>query len=54
MPVRAERVDAWIPTQAPVTSDTPPRGFVEPLLRLAGPPRFLVLVVDPLLRRLKE
>ena len=50
-PIRVERVDAWIPTQAAVTTDTPPKGYIEPLLHLAGLPRFLAFLAEPLLRR---
>lgn len=50
-PLVIERVDAWLPTQASVDGDAPPRGYVEPLLALAGLPRMLAPLVGPLLRR---
>jgi neutral ceramidase len=47
--LRIERVEAWMPTEACVTTSRPPKNYGEPLLALAKLPSFLSIFADLLL-----
>jgi hypothetical protein len=51
VPLRITRTDVWLPTQADAITEQPPRTYIEPLLSVAGLPRFAAPLVEPLLRR---
>ncbi len=51
VPLRLLRREVWLPLEAPVTGPQPPRTYRREMLRYAGLPRFLSLVVDPLLNQ---
>jgi len=47
--LRIERVEAWMPTEASVTTSRPPKNYGKPLLALAKLPAFLSIFADLLL-----
>jgi neutral ceramidase len=49
LPLGLERAEAWLPTEAPVTTRRPPRNYGRPLLALAKLPGWLAFLADPLL-----
>ena len=49
LPLGIERSEAWLPTEAPVTSPRPPRNYAKPLLALAKLPGWMAFLADPLL-----
>jgi len=51
VPLRITRADAWLPTQADAITEQPPRSYIEPLLAMAGLPKFAAPLVEPLLRQ---
>jgi hypothetical protein len=44
--LRIERVEAWMPTEASVTTSRPPKNYGKPLLALAKLPSFLSIFAD--------
>ena len=50
-PLRIERAEAWMPTEARVTTSRPPNNYARPLLALAKLPDFMALFADPLLNQ---
>ena len=51
VPLCIERVEAWLPTEARVTSSHPPKNYGKPLLSLAKMPAFMAVFVDVLLKQ---
>lgn len=51
-PLRIERAEAWLPTEARVTSSHPPKNYGKPLLAFAKLPGFLSVFTDVLLNQL--
>lgn len=50
-PLRIERAEAWMPTEARVTTSRPPKNYAKPLLALAKLPGFMAFFADPLLNQ---
>jgi len=51
VPLSIERVDAWLPTETPVTTTRPPKNYGKPLLALAKLPGFMAVLADLLLNQ---
>ncbi len=49
LPLRIERAEAWLPTEAPVVGPRPPKNYGKPLLALAHLPGFMAIFADLLL-----
>jgi hypothetical protein len=49
IPIRIERVEAWMPTETRVASSRPPKNYKKPLLALARMPGFMAVFADILL-----
>jgi hypothetical protein len=50
-PLRIARTEAWMPTEARVTTSRPPKNYAKPLLALAKLPGFMAIFADPLLNQ---
>lgn len=51
MPLRLERMEAWLPTEAPAATPHPPKNYGRPLLALAKLPGFMAVFADILLNQ---
>jgi hypothetical protein len=51
LPIQVERVEAWMPTETPVTRSHPPKSYAKPLLESAKLPGFMTGFVDILLNQ---
>jgi hypothetical protein len=51
LPLRIERAEAWLPTEAPVNSSSPPKNYGKPLLAMAKLPGWMAFLADPLLNQ---
>lgn len=51
LPLRLERAEAWMPTEAPAVTSHPPKNYRKPLLTLAKLPGFMVIFADLLLNQ---
>jgi neutral ceramidase len=49
LPLEIERMEAWLPTEAPVISPRPPKNYGKGLLAMAKLPAWLAFLADPLL-----
>jgi neutral ceramidase len=49
LPLKVERAELWLPTEAPVNSTHPPKNYAKPLLAMAKLPGWLAFLADPLL-----
>ena len=50
-PLKIERAEAWLPTEAPATTPRPPKNYAKPLLAMANLPGFLAIFADLLLNK---
>jgi neutral ceramidase len=50
-PLEIERVEAWMPTETPVTTSRPPKKYAKPLLAMADMPGFMAVFADILLNQ---
>jgi hypothetical protein len=50
-PLRIERAEAWLPTEAPVISSRPPKNYGKPLLAMANLPGWMAFLADLLLNQ---
>jgi len=51
LPLRIERAEAWLQTEAPVASSRPPKNYGKPLLAMANLPGWMAFLADPLLNQ---
>ncbi len=51
LPLKVERIDVWLPTEAPVSSPRPPKNYGKPLLAMAKLPGWMAFLADPLLNQ---
>ena len=51
LPLKVERAEVWLPTEAPVNSSRPPKNYGKPLLALAKLPGWMAFLADPLLNQ---
>ena len=51
LPLEIERMEAWLPTEAPVTSPRPPKNYAKGLLAMAKLPAWLAFLANPLLNQ---
>jgi neutral ceramidase len=51
LPLKIERIDAWLPTEAPASSPRPPKNYGKPLLAMAKLPGWMAFLADPLLNQ---
>lgn len=51
VPLRIERVEAWMPTETRVTLPRPPKNYGKPLLAMAHMPGFMAMFADILLNQ---
>lgn len=49
IPLKIERVEAWLPTETAVAGSRPPKNYGKPLLAMAKLPGWLAFLADPLL-----
>ena len=51
VPLRIERVEAWLPTETRAVTSRPPKNYGKPLLSLAKMPAFMAVFADILLKQ---
>ncbi len=51
LPLRIERVEAWMPTETRAVTSRPPKNYSRPLLAMAHMPAFMAVFADPLLNQ---
>jgi hypothetical protein len=51
LPLKIERLEAWLPTEAKAVTPRPPKNYAKPLLAMAKLPAFMAVFADPLLDR---
>jgi hypothetical protein len=51
LPLKVERVENWLPTEAAVSSPRPPQNYARPLLAMAKLPGWMAFLANPLLNQ---
>jgi len=51
LPLKVERAEAWLPTEAKSVTPRPPKNYGKPLLAMAHLPSWMAFLADPLLDR---
>jgi hypothetical protein len=51
LPLKVERAEPWLPTEASADSTHPPKNYAKPLLAMAKLPGWLAFLADPLLNQ---